>query len=98
MPLPLTAVPLRNQRPEPVPTQYWVPLVVVVSWALAGGAISNAAARTAGTTTSRLNPEQIHRTRDGFMTGAWWKPALRTVEWEGVVDEGDDIGPPTATG
>ena len=28
-------------------------------------------ARTAGTTTSRLNPEQIDRTRDGFMSGAW---------------------------
>jgi len=32
------------------------------------------------------------------MTGAWWKPALQKVEWEGVVDEGDDSGPPTATG
>ena len=61
------------------------------------------AATTAGTMTRRFNPEQIHRSRDGFMTGAWWKPALRTVEWEGVVDERvvdeeDDIGPPTATG
>jgi hypothetical protein len=40
--------------------------VVVVFWALAVWLISNAAARTAGTTTSRLNPEQIHRPRDGF--------------------------------
>ncbi len=32
------------------------------------------------------------------MTGAWWETALRTGEWEGMVDEEDDMGPPTATG
>lgn len=48
-----------------------VDAVVVYSWALADEAKSMVTATTAGTIVRRFNPEQIHRTRDGFMTGAW---------------------------